>query len=107
MTMAGTRVVIDRATLTAAAHSPVVRMGLRQKRDRILARAERLAIAGGAPGFARALRRESGTRPGTKSPSGIRRPFERVIATSTDASKVEYGDKGVRKQAILRRAASA
>lgn len=101
------KVVISRATLDAAARTPEVRMALRQKRDRVHARAYRLAIAAGAPKFARALRKEGGTRPGTKSPSGIRRPYERVIATSADASAQEYGDRNVRKAAILRRAAEA
>jgi hypothetical protein len=101
------KVVIDRNTIAKAAASPVVRQALRDKRDRVLARARRLAYTAGAPEFARSLRGEGGTRPGTKSPSGIRRPYERVIATSADAASREYGNKGVRKDAILRRSMSA
>jgi hypothetical protein len=87
-----------------ALQAPAVREGLRDRRDIVLARARREAFAAGATEFAESLHAESGTRPGTKSPTGIKRPFERVIADSDDASDREHGNRGVPKQAILRRA---
>ncbi|MGU3409115.1 hypothetical protein ACLBWP_03325 [Microbacterium sp. M1A1_1b] len=101
------RPVISKSTLDEAAATPVVRAALRAKAKRVLPRAQRLAYAAGAKAFGDSLRIEEGTRPGTKSPSGIKRPFVRVIATSADAAAQEHGDVGVPKQAILRRSAGA
>jgi hypothetical protein len=101
------RPVVSRETINRAAQSPAVRRALQMKRDRVLARAQRLAIAAGLPEYGRSLRGEDGTRPGTRSPTGIKRPFSRVIATSADATSTEYGDQGVQKRAILRRSMGA
>lgn len=86
-----------------AAQSSDVRNALRDKADRMLPRAQREALKAGAIEFARALRVETGTRPGTKSPTGFKRPFARVIADNDGASDTEHGNVGVPKQAILRR----
>lgn len=103
------RVVVDPESLDAAADSPQVLAALRAKAERILPTARRLAIAAGATDFANALRLEVGRRPGTKVHGAhkFKRPYARVIAGSEDAEALEYGDKGVSKQAILRRAMNA
>jgi hypothetical protein len=101
------RVVLARETIDAAAASPEVRRALREKAQRIAPRAQRLAYAAGAREFAEGIRVVEGTRPGTKSPKGIRRPFARVEARSADASDREHGNVGVNRQAILRRAMGA
>ncbi|MBT1630454.1 hypothetical protein [Curtobacterium flaccumfaciens] len=101
------KVILGRSITDQAAASPAVRRAIRDKADRILPRAQRLAYAAGAKAFGDSLRVEEGTRPGTKSSGGYKRPFARVIATSADATAVEHGDVGVSKQAILRRAMGA
>jgi hypothetical protein len=100
-------VVISRVTLDMAARTPEVAKALKDRADRILPRAQRMAYAAGAKQFGDSLRVESGIRPGTKSREGVKRPFARVIAGSGDAEAQEYGDVGVPKQAILRRAMNA
>lgn len=101
------RVVIANSTLRRAMDHPDVRRRMQNKAERVAAMAGRLAIADGAPEFARSIRIERGTRPGSKSPRGIKRPYVRVIATSADAVAREHGDRSVRKAAILRRASGA
>lgn len=101
------KVVIGRGIIDQAAASPKVKQALRDKRDRILPRAKRIAYSEGAKEFGDSLRAEDGVRPGTKSSGGYKRPFSRVIATSADATAREHGDVGVSKQAILRRAMGA
>jgi hypothetical protein len=101
------RPLVSKRTLDEAAASPAVRAALRAKAKRVLPRAQRLAYAAGAKEFGDSLRIEEGTRPGTKSPSGIKRAYVRIIATSEDATAREHGDVGVPKQAILRRSAGA
>ena len=101
------KVVIGRGIIDQAVRNPAVRKAMRDKAERILPRAQRLAYAAGAKQFGDSLRVEEGTRPGTKANGGYKRPFARVIATSADATQVEHGDVGVSKQAILRRAMGA
>ena len=101
------KIVITPETLDQAARTAKVRQALLDKANRILPRAQRLAYAAGAKEFGDSLRVLSGTRPGTKSPEGVKRPFAQVIAGSEDAESQEYGDVGVPKQAILRRAMGA
>lgn len=101
------KVILGKDLIGEAARSAPVRKAIRDKADRVLPRAQRLAYAAGAKAFGDSLRVEEGTRPGTKSSRGYKRPFARVIATSADATAVEHGDVGVSKQAILRRAMNA
>lgn len=101
------KVVLGGDIIGAASRTDAVRRALRDKADRILPRAQRLAYTAGAKRFGDSLHVEEGTRPGTKSSGGYKRPYARVIATSEDATAQEYGDAGVSKQAILRRAMGA
>lgn len=99
------KVIIGHDVVAAAMRSSKVRPALAARRDQVLGNARRIAAAAGAAAVARSLRSESGTRPGTKATTGIRRPFERVTATAPDAADREYGNVGVRRDAIMRRAA--
>lgn len=86
--------------------NPKVASAMMDTAERILPIAKRIAYQDGARKFADSLRIESGTRPGTKSPTGIRRPYVRVIAGSEDASAQEYGDVGMPKKRLFARAAA-
>lgn len=101
------KLVLPREFLDECARAPQVLAAMKAKCERILPRAQRLALAAGLTDFADGLHIETGVRPGTKSPEGVRRPFARVIAGSEDAEAVEYGDTTTAKQAILRRAMTA
>lgn len=68
-----------------------VRQTLVDTATRLLPICQRLALQEGCPDFADSLRVEMGTRPGTKSPTGIKRPYARVIAGSEHASEQEHG----------------
>lgn len=102
-----TRVIVSRETLDKAARNPQVIKALRDKADRMLPRAQRLAIAAGLPEFAKAMRVEDGVRPGAKSPKGIKRPYSRVIADMEGAQDFEHGNANVSRQSILARSMSA
>lgn len=71
--------------------NPEVRQTLVDTATRLLPICQRLALQEGCPDFADSLRVETGTRPGTKSPTGIKRPYARVIAGSEHASEQEHG----------------
>lgn len=90
--------------ITEAMQTDTVRHGIDEVADGILPRAVAIARAAGAVSFAESLRREDGTRPGSKAVGGFHRPFARVIATSEGAEAVEHGDVGVTRQAVLARA---
>lgn len=66
------------SVLDQAAHSKQVTAALDRKAVRVKARAAVLAGKAGMPHFAESLTIETGTRPGTKSPKGIRRQFAEV-----------------------------
>lgn len=99
------KVIISRQTIDEIQRSSPVRSRLESKGARVLARARTLAFAEGMPEFARRLRLVTGTRPGTKSPTGIRRSFVQVVAP--EGADEEYGNRGVTRQAILRRSIGA
>lgn len=99
------KVIIARATLDQIQRSAPVVQALERKGERMLPRAQRLALAAGRVQFARSLRLEKGIRPGTKSPTGIRRAYVRVIAPA--GADDEYGNRGVSRQDILRRSIGA
>lgn len=86
--------------------SPAVRQGLNDIAARLLPICQRLAYQEGCDDFADSLRIETGTRPGTKSPTGIKRPYARVIAGSEHASEQEHGSLRYPRHNFFRRAAS-
>ena len=63
-------------------------------------------LQGARPDYADSLPFETGTRPGTKSPTGVKRPYARVIAGSENAAEQEFGGKNMPKRGFLRRAAA-
>jgi hypothetical protein len=67
-----------------AAHSEPVRQALNRKADRVKARAALLAAKTGMPGFSRSMTIQAGTRPGEKSPTGIKRMYSEVGGTVPD-----------------------
>lgn len=105
--MATPRVVVTKDLIRTAMNDPAVRAELRSLGRAVMDEVEREARAAGLIEFADGVRLETGQRPGTKSPEGLARPFARVLVASADALQQEYGDVGVEKQAILRRAAAA
>ncbi|PFG19872.1 hypothetical protein [Serinibacter salmoneus] len=93
------------ALAARALESPAVREALRRRAEQLLPRAQRLAYTAGANSFAKSLRVEQGTRPGTKAKNGLQRPFARVVGDSTDEiARADAAAKLTRRQ-ILRRAA--
>lgn len=99
--------VASRSLLDRIQQSQPVTHALEQKAARMLPRAQRLAYSAGLPEFARSLRIESGIRPGTKSPKGLKRQYVRVIATSAGAADHEIGNRGISRAAVLRRSIGA
>ncbi|MDU3736497.1 MAG: hypothetical protein E6586_08730 [Bifidobacterium scardovii] len=86
--------------------NPGVRKALNATARRLLPIAKRIAYKEHAPDYADSLRIETGTRPGTKSPTGVKRPYARVIAGSENAAEQEFGGKNMPKRGFLRRAAA-
>ena len=86
--------------------NPDVREALNDTAKRLLPICQRLAYQEGCDEFADSLRIETGTRPGTKSPTGIKRPYARVIAGSEHASEQEHGSLRYPRHNFFRRAAS-
>lgn len=87
--------------------SPAVRKALANKAHRIQPRAASIANSAGAEAFAKALRVETGTRPGAQSPTGLKRPYARVIADMDDASRDADRGAALSRTKILRRASGA
>lgn len=98
--------VPDESIIEQAAQSDPVRRALAEEAQRLLPIAKRIAYQEHATEFGDSLHIEAGTRPGTKSTRGLRRPYVRVIADSEDAEAREYGTSQKRKTAILARAVS-
>lgn len=97
---------ITEATLDQVIRSPQVRAALRAQGRILLPRAQRVAAQANAPLLGKALRMVDGTRPGTKSPTGLRRPYVRVTADLTDPILKEARQAKLSPQKIMRRAAS-
>lgn len=91
---------IDRNVL----QNPKVREALADTAKRLLPICQRLAYQEGCDEFADSLRIETGTRPGTKSPTGIKRPYARVIAGSEDAAEQEHGSLRYPRHNFMNRA---
>lgn len=86
--------------------NPQVRKALNATARRLLPIVRRIAYQEHAPDYADSVRIETGTRPGAKSPTGVKRPYARVIAGDETAEAREFGGQGMPKQGFLRRAAS-
>lgn len=84
--------------------NPQVTSALMSTAQRLLPITKRIAYQDGASDFADSLRIETGVRPGAKSPTGIRRPYVRIIAGSEDASAQEFGDGKLPKKRLFGRA---
>lgn len=106
-TSVSVKVVVGKRTLKEAMAKYEVRRKLREVADVIGPIAIRMALEASNEFLAESIRIENGTRPGTNSPNGFARPYSRVVATSEGALAQEYGDVGVDRTAIIRRAAEA
>ena len=96
---------ITEAVNAAAAHADVTR-ALASRAGQVLNRARYEAYKAGRVNFGDALRVETGTRPGAKSPHGIQRPYARVIAVITPEQHKADGRKAkASRTEILRRSA--
>lgn len=94
---------LERAA-AAALESSSVRARVDARAEAVLARAQRLALAAGAYEMAKELRIVRGVRPGSKSPTGIERPYSRVVAElSPEQRAADAGAKLTHRQ-IMRRA---
>ncbi len=95
------------AIIQEVAESDFVRDAIAAEARRMLPAAQRAAYNAGANAFAKSLRVETGTRPGSKSPTGLRRPYARIIGEDTD--EVRDADRGAKltPTQILRRASRA
>lgn len=100
------KIILDPKEISAQAlASPQVRAGLRDRAAIALPRAKREALAAGDPEFAASLHIVEGTRPGAKSPTGIRRPFARVMGDRDFVGPRRSGAApSATKEVILRRA---
>lgn len=100
----GARVQLAKSTIREAMTNRQVRAKLKEVADVIGPEVRRLALEAADQLLAESVRIEQGTRPGTKSPEGFARPYARVLIADPRASSYEYGDEGVDKAAIIRRA---
>ncbi|MBM6622669.1 hypothetical protein JTF08_13720 [Micrococcaceae bacterium RIT802] len=87
--------------------SPAVRKAVAAKAARVLPRAKSLAYSSGADGTGKALEVIEGVRPGTKSPSGLRRPYARIRVEVTDEVREQDRGSKLSRRQILRRSSSA
>ncbi len=86
--------------------SDAVRDALERKAARVLPRARAIAYSSEAPKLAAALETVPGTRPGTNSPTGLKRPYVRVGAVLTDEIIEEGKRARLSRVKILRRASN-
>lgn len=83
--------------------NPAVQSALDAKARRLAPIVQRIALKEGDTRYAESVRVEHGRRPGSKSPSRIRRPYARVIVGDEKALEKEYGGR-LPKKGFLRRA---
>lgn len=82
-----------------------VQSALNAKARRIAPIVKRIALKEGDRHYAESVRVVQGRRPGTKSPTHLRRPYARVIIGDEHADAKEYGDGRIYpKKGYLRRA---
>lgn len=95
------------ALLEQVANMPAVKAKLRDKAERVLPRAQRIAAAADALELGRRLHVEEGVRPGTKADGGLRRPYARIAAKIDDDLKDKDARAKLTRRQILRRASRA
>lgn len=94
---------ISRETLDQVIQTTTVQQVLARRAALVLPRAQREAAKAGRTQLAKALRVETGVRPGSKA-GGFKRPYARVIADyPEEARKADAGAK-LTPRVILRRA---
>ena len=87
--------------------NPAVTSALNAKARRLAPTVKRIALKEGDQRYAESVRVTQGRRPGTKSPTHLRRPYARVIIGDEHADAKEYGDGRIYpKKGFLRRAIS-
>ena len=96
---------VHEAVNAALTHQTVL-AALQARANQILGRARYNAYAAGRINFGDALRVETGRRPGTKSPTGLKRPYARVTATITpEQHKADSRNAKASRTKILRSSA--
>lgn len=93
---------ITQATINQALEAQAVRDGITARARLILPRAQRAAAKAGRGELAKRLRLAQGTRPGTKSESGLRRPYARVEANYPAEAQAADAGATVTTRRILR-----
>ena len=95
------------SAIAQALAAPAVAAAGQERATRIMRRAQTMAANAGAVEFAKALRVETGVRPGAQSPHGAKRPYARETADITD--EMTDADRGSRmsRNTIMRRASRA
>lgn len=84
---------------------PSVVAALDNRAAATLHRTRAIALRAGAPGFARALRVTTGTRPGTRAKRGLKRTYARVGAPVDRKIHLSDSRSSLSRRQILRRGA--
>lgn len=95
---------ISIATLNQAIQNAAVRQVLTNRAALMLPRARQEAAKAGRTRLAKALRIEHGTRPGSKSASGIKRPYVRLMADYPEEDQAADSRAKLTTREIMRRA---
>ena len=94
------------AIVVEAMDHPDVAAAIANKARRVLTRAQYEAYKAGRINFGDQLRIQTGTRPGAKSPTGLRRPYARITSTiTTEQHEADNRTAKVSRTNILRRSA--
>ena len=97
---------VTQKTFDQALAADVVTEAVLRRTRRVFLAAKTQAYAAGRPHMGDVLRIETGRRPGTKSPIGIRRPYGRVIAEVSEEQQIEDNRSAkLSRTKILRRSA--
>lgn len=102
--MTSSKIVVDPSWIDAQILSnPTVQQALNDGARRMAPIVQQIAYKEGDKRYAESVRVTAGRRPGTKSPTHMRRPFARVTVGDPDADMKEYGGR-LPKKGFLRRA---
>ena len=93
-------------TINTVLASATVRAALEARARRMAPTARATARAAGAPKAAAAITYRTGTRPGTKSPTGLKRSYARIVLTIDKDVSAELKRARLSPTKLLRRAAS-